>query len=173
MLPTCFSTAVSLTHEGAGNRRVGATLGHQAEHLALSDGQPFERIGPPRSRQQLCDDFGVEDGAAAADLTNCSKEVSDVGDAILQEISDTGDVVSERMRNAARRPSSVWVGGIRTSTIARSGRCISTTRISSLGRRFGRSARPTVAITVSSHSRSGRTPARSIGSVMFSIVFNA
>ena len=68
-----------------------------------------------------------------------------------------------RSARRRRRSRGGWPGHGRTAT-----RCCWPPE-SSLGRWCSRSRRPTVSITVSSHSWSGLRPAMSIGSVMFSI----
>ena len=104
-----------------------------------------------RAGEQLGDDLGVERGAAGADPAHVDEEVGDVGDAVLEQVADARrcrrraarwrsaprrtarargcrpSASCRRISSAARRPSSVWVGGMRTSTTARSGWCRSTT----------------------------------------------
>ena len=73
MLRTCFSTAPSLTTRTGRDGAVGATLGHEAEHLALAVGEPLERVLATGAGQQLRDHLGVERGAAAADAAHARR----------------------------------------------------------------------------------------------------
>ena len=68
MLRMCFSTAPGVTTSGSGDRRVGAALGHQREHLALARRELVQRaVAGAAARGQLGDDLAVERGAAVGD----------------------------------------------------------------------------------------------------------
>ena len=128
-----------------GDGGVGAALGHEPQHLALAGRQPAERVAAAAAGEQLGDDLGVEGGAALAHPAHGVEELGDVGDPVLQQVADARRCRRPAARwrsaprrtargrgcrprasgpgsaSAARRPSSVWVGGMRTSTTARSG----------------------------------------------------
>ena len=95
---------------------------------------------------ELRDDLGIQGGPAARDATQGIHEVADIADAVLQQVPDAARPVREQLRRvlpldvlaqhedrvpgtrrrasmAARRPSSRWLGGIRTSTTETSGWC--------------------------------------------------
>ena len=132
------------------DRLVRAALGDQLEHLALAR---RERVAAGRRRRALRaagDDLRVERGAAGGDAAQRAGEVVGVGDAVLEQVAEPCgalgqqlhreadlDVLGEehdrrspgggaRISCAAWMPSSVWVGGMRMSTIATSGSCSST-----------------------------------------------
>ena len=137
--------------------RVGAALGHQPEHLALARGELVERRRALAAAEQLGDDLGVERGAAGGDAPQRRRGTRDVGDAVLEQVADALAAAAEQVggvalldvlaededrhvgvaargsRRAARTPSSVWVGGMRTSTMARSGSCSSTAAMQRVG----------------------------------------
>ena len=145
MLVTCFSTARSVTTSALGDRVVGAALGHQPEHLALARRQTLQRVLAAAAAEQPRDDLGVERAAALAHAPHGVDEALDVGDAVLEQVADALGVGARAAparrpprrtarararrcrgarrgsRRAARSPSSVCVGGMRTSTIATSG----------------------------------------------------
>src|SRR5690348_6784245 len=70
-----------------GDAGVGASLGHEPKHLALTRAQHIERIpSPPRCDQFL--DYGrINDRAALDNPLNHLDEVVDVGDAALQQVT--------------------------------------------------------------------------------------
>ena len=109
----------------------------------------------PLGGDELLDERGIDDRAALDDPLERVDELVDVGDAALQQVaaaarrSASSSVAcstwtcaesttiavsgnSSRIDAAASRPSVVCVGGIRMSTIARSGRC-SRTSVDQLG----------------------------------------
>ena len=145
MLVTCFSTA-RIGHEHAlGDRLVRAALGHQLEHLALARSQLGQRVVAPAAADELRDDRRIERRAALGDAANRGRELVDVGDPVLEQVADALGALARaararsptrrtarararrcpgcfsRISAAARRPSSVCVGGMRMSTIATSG----------------------------------------------------
>ena len=131
-----------------------------------------------RRPEQPRDDLGVECRAALADPAHAVDEPLDVRDAVLEQVADALRVVGQQLERvglldvlgehehaglaalarivaAARRPSSVCVGGIRMSTIATSGLWARTLRSRS-------SASPAWATTSMPASSSSRaTPSRS------------
>ena len=89
MLETCFSTAPSVTTSARGDRRVGAALGHQLQHLALARGQRGQRRGrAPRARHELGDHLGVQRRAAGGHAPHGVHEVARVADALLEQVAD-------------------------------------------------------------------------------------
>ena len=167
-------------HEHAlGDRLVRAPFGHQLEHLALARSQRIQRVVGSPAPEELADDGRVERRSALADAPHGRGELLQVGDAVLQEVADTFGALGEQIHcvrrldvlredehaglrvaargssRAATRPSSVWVGGMRMSTIATSGLCMATCRSRS-------SAVPDWATTSKPDSSSRRTtPSRS------------
>ena len=140
MLRMCFSTAPSLTTSCAADRRVGPALGHQPRAPRARAGSAGERVVPAAPHHQLRHHLRVEDRAAGGDRPQPVEELVDVDDPVLEQVADpaparrragrrrrtpprtgTGSAPAcpgsrRRASTAARRPSSVKVGGIRTST---------------------------------------------------------
>ena len=152
MLETCFSTARSVITSSLRDPLVRAALGHQLEHLALARGE-LRRAG--RRSRRLREQRRRRPSGSSAEPPSATRrtrrgELLDVGDAVLEQVADalgasrpssssarptstywesTSTPTSgcaARISSAARRPSSVWVGGIRMSTIATSGLCART-----------------------------------------------
>ena len=113
----------------------------------LARGQRPERGVGGAVGEQGADDLGVHHRAARGDLADGGDELADVHDPVLEQVAHRSravrqqfpgvellDVLREhqmgrpgirwRASIAARRPSSVKVGGSRTSTMATSGRCV-------------------------------------------------
>ena len=143
---TCFSTARSVTTSCSAIAAVRAALGHELEDLALARREALERVLAPAAAEQQRDDLGVERRAALGDAPDRVGEAVEVGDAVLEQVAEPVGAVGEQLQRvapssttcdehehagagqrsrrisaAARRPSSVCVGGMRTSTIATSG----------------------------------------------------
>ena len=173
MLLTCFSTAPSLTTSARAMRGVRAALRHQREHAPLTRGQPVEWILSAGAGQQLAHDLRVEHGAPGADVAHRVDELAHVGHPILQEVAHAADAATDELarvalldvlgeqedadlrptlpgsRSPARTPSSVCVGGMRTSSTTRSG-CVGSSAASS------EAASPKLASTSSPASTSSR-----------------
>jgi hypothetical protein len=78
----------SLGHpQRTGYGRVGATLGHQREHLALPRAERVQRIFDAAGRDELLDERRIDDRAAPEDPLDGLHEVVDVGDPRLQQIA--------------------------------------------------------------------------------------
>ena len=98
----------------------------------------------PASADQLPDDVRVDRGPAARDAADRLEEIVDLEDAVLEQVAEAFGTLGEQMQRTARfhdlreqqhadvgilganvsaawAPSSVWVGGIRTSRTATSG----------------------------------------------------
>ena len=73
--------------ELAGDRGVGAALGHQPQHLALARGQRLQRVLAAAAAEQQRDDLGIERRAAAGDAAHRVGEGVDVGDAVLEQVA--------------------------------------------------------------------------------------
>ena len=147
MLVTCFSTARSVTTSAsaiAWFERPSAISASTSRSRGVSASSGSSR----RRRPSSC---ATTSGSSAEPPSPTRRtrvdEALDVGDAVLQQVADalgvrrraararspprrTGRARARRSRAssariccAARRPSSVWVGGMRTSTIATSGLC--------------------------------------------------
>ena len=63
-------------HEGLGYAGVGASLGHQREHLELARGETFQRTVLAAAGEELCDDLRVEGGAAAGNPADSLDELA-------------------------------------------------------------------------------------------------
>ena len=143
MLVTYFSTALGLTFRVCHDAGVGAALGHQPQHLLLARGEAVHRV-VAAADHQLGDDLGVQRGAAGGDPAHRVEEVADVRDPVLEQVADRAGGLRQQVGGVAllhvlgqhqkrhvrvlapddqrcRMPSSVCVGGIRTSSTARSG----------------------------------------------------
>ena len=146
-------------------RAVRAALGHQREHLALARRQLARADrAAAAARAAARTTSGSSAVPPPATRRDRVEELGDVGDAVLEQVADAARVADEqlggvalldvlrehedrdvrvqraRITSAARMPSSVWVGGIRTSTITRSG-------CSRRPRAAARRASPTAATT--------------------------
>ena len=161
------------------DRLVGEPLGHQPEHLALAGRQVGQPVLTAPAADELRDDARVEGAAPAGDAAGGVGQLVTRRDAVLEQVADALrrlgqqvhrvvglDVVREHQHpgpwvlppDAPRRlqPSSLWVGGMRMSTMARSGSCSRTQRI-----RWGTSpTRPTTSNSAS--SRMLAMPSRTI-----------
>ena len=71
-------------HEGVGDVRVGAALGHQREHLPLTHRQLPQRVVTSPSHQQLGDHLPVEHRTARGHPVHRVEELRDRGDPVLQ-----------------------------------------------------------------------------------------
>ncbi len=128
-------------HQLGGDGGVGAALGHQGEDLALAGGEPVDGLAARRRAMHLATTSGSRTVPPARTRRTPSTNSRDVGDPVLEQVADARprrsassvagvgvlDVLREhqdrgtpaaraRTAIAARRPSSVCVGGIRTST---------------------------------------------------------
>src|SRR4029453_14288902 len=111
--------------EMLGDRLVGAALRHELEHLAPARGECLEGIvGPPSATPS----FSRYPTPPAESPTRSSAYPSSTyWDSTSTDVSGW----LERISSAARRPSSVLVGGMRMSTTATSGLWAPTLRRSS------------------------------------------
>jgi len=74
----------------AGDSGVGAALGHQREHFPFPAREDGQGVGPAAGAQEVADNFGIEHGAALGHAGDRVDEVTDVGDAVLQQVADAG-----------------------------------------------------------------------------------
>ena len=145
MLVTCFSTARSVTNIRsaiAPLERPSAISSSTSRSRGVSSASGSPRAPPA---DELRDDRRVERRAALGDAAHGRAELVEVGHAVLEQVADALRAVGEQLQRvarsrrtarararrcsrcfsrisfAARRPSSVCVGGIRMSTIATSG----------------------------------------------------
>ena len=148
MLEMCFSTAPWVTTSSRAIGRVRAALGDQLEGLALAGGERVDRRVPRIAMalaHQRADHLAIERGAARRHPAHRVHERPHLGDALLEQVADAATRPRpaarpsrparrtararaaratgwrRRASSAARIPSSVNVGGRRTSQIARSG----------------------------------------------------
>jgi hypothetical protein len=140
---TCVSTVLGLTTRRSQIPRFESPWAISSS-TSRSRGELAERAVRTLAPEELRDDLRVDRGSAAADASHGVQEVVDLKNAVLQEVAEAlgrvthecervrrlddlreqehGDLwCSVRISTAARAPSSVWVGGMRTSTIATSG----------------------------------------------------
>ena len=148
MLVTCFSTARIVTTSRSAIAWLEVALGHRGQHLTLPRGDVLEHVASGASPAAGETTAGSR-RPTGPDAANRCGELVEVGDAILQQISQTGGVLGEQSGGQTQfdvlgehqhadvgvagsdllsclEPSSLWVGGIRMSTIATSGLFCST-----------------------------------------------
>ena len=173
---TWRSTARSETNSASAMPRLERPAAIPSRTSRSRGGQRLERAAAPADHRG--DDLRVQHRPAAGDAGDRGREALDLGDPVLEQVADARRAALEqlarvallemrgehehahlrellaRMR-AACRPSSVCSGGMRTSTMATSGRCARTLR--------SRSSRsPAWPTTSKPDSSSSRTmPARS------------
>src|SRR3954454_15629586 len=73
--------------QGLGDRRVGAALRHQAEHLALTRGQALEGVFTATPAEQERDDLRVQRRAATGDAAHRVGEGVHVRHAVLEQVA--------------------------------------------------------------------------------------
>ena len=80
------------------DRRVGAALGHQPEHLALAFGEVVERIALSRAHHEAGDDRRIDHAVAVDDALEGIGEDGHVRHPVLEQVTDPfGDVGEERI----------------------------------------------------------------------------
>ena len=145
MLLTCFSTALSLTTRA---RAIAGLLRPSAISASTSRSRGVSRSSGSRRRERASS-CATTSGSSAVPPAPTRRtrldELADVGDAVLQQVADAAGVAGEQLggvalldvlrqhedadvgppargsRSPARSPSSVCVGGMRTSVTTRSG----------------------------------------------------
>jgi hypothetical protein len=161
-----------------GDAGVRPALGHEPEDVVLAGGQGGQRVLAPSPGEELGDDLGVQRGAAGGHALHGLEEVAHVGHPVLEQVAhplgpsgqQLGGVVllhvlAEHDHRDVRvllahhqgraTPSSVNVGGMRTSVRTMSGECCATAARNV-------SASPVAATTSKPFSVSSRTsPSRS------------
>lgn len=126
---------------------VGAALGHQREDLTLAGSEQRQGVVAMRGSEQRGDDLRVEGRASCGHPSEDAEEIVHVQDPVLEQVPNRPWLTSatewqvsmcwesrtmpssgwrSRKVRAARAPSSVRSGGIRMSTMARSGSAAST-----------------------------------------------
>ena len=98
MLCTCFSTVLSVIAEPAADARVRVSLRHQREHLALAAGEVLECVVDVSRADELLNEGGIDDRAAAADPCHGVEEVVELADAALQEVTAPAAGCEQRHR---------------------------------------------------------------------------
>jgi hypothetical protein len=77
---------------------IGASLGHQPEHLALARRQLLERVAYFPRRNELLNEHGVNDRAATTDAPSGVEKLIDVGDPTLEQVAAPAAARQERHR---------------------------------------------------------------------------
>src|SRR5215471_11556719 len=89
-------------HERVGDGGVRPALSDQREHFPLAWREHGQGGGLPAGAQQMTNYFWVEHGAAVCNTRECLDEVTDVGDAVLQQVTDARWRPSEQFRRGLR-----------------------------------------------------------------------
>lgn len=74
---------------------VGAAFGHLGEDFAFAGGELGQGAFVVLAGEELGDDGGVHGGAAVGDAADGFDELSDVEDAVFEEVADASGVVGE------------------------------------------------------------------------------
>ena len=74
----------------------------QAEHLALSLGQPRRAETRRGCAEHPAHHFGIEHGTAGRDAPQRARDLAEVGDPVLEQIADTARVVADQLERVAR-----------------------------------------------------------------------
>ena len=98
MLCTCFSNGSLRDPEAPPDAGVGASLGHQREHVALATGELLEGILDIPHRDEFLNQSGVDDRPAATDSPHRVEELVDVGDATLEHVAGAAAAREQRHR---------------------------------------------------------------------------
>src|SRR5262245_14662351 len=85
-----------------GDRLVRAPFGHQLEYLALTRGQPRDRVVASPPADELRDDRRVQRRASVGHAADRARELVDVGDTVLQQVPDSLGVVREQLHRVVR-----------------------------------------------------------------------
>ena len=67
---------------------IGASLGHQRQHLLLASTQHGQWIVTSTCRHQFLDQTGVDDRAAVGNSPQVVNELGDLGDPTLEQVAD-------------------------------------------------------------------------------------
>ena len=104
MLETCFSTAPDVTTSSR-DRRVRATLGHEAEDLALARREAAQaelaRVVGARAHE-LRDDLAIQRRAAGGDALDRLDERPHLADALLEQVADAAGSRREQLLRVDR-----------------------------------------------------------------------
>jgi hypothetical protein len=84
-------------YELGGDAVVGAAFGHYFEDVALARRELGDWVVVAVAADEVCDDCGVDRGAAFCDAADDGAEIAHVGDTVLEQVADAVDAVSEEL----------------------------------------------------------------------------